>query len=106
MIFYQPLIGWVISPQYLLSEPALVVAKECGVELVGDLELFLQQAKAPIVAITGSNGKSTVTTLLGEMAADSGIDVGVGGNLGVPMLDPSQVVSYMSWSYRVFRIIK
>ena len=77
----------VISPGISLSEPALVVAKECGVELVGDLELFLQQAKAPIVAITGSNGKSTVTTLLGEMAADSGIDVGVGGNLGVPMLD-------------------
>lgn len=77
----------VISPGIALSEPALVDAKECGVELIGDLELFLQEAKAPVVAITGSNGKSTVTTLLGQMAADSGINVGVGGNLGVPMLD-------------------
>ncbi len=56
-------------------------------EVIGDLELFLSAAEAPVVAITGSNGKSTVTTLLGEMAKASGLDTGVGGNLGVPMLD-------------------
>jgi UDP-N-acetylmuramoylalanine--D-glutamate ligase len=77
----------VISPGISLNEPAIVAAREQGVELVGDLELFLEHAKAPVIAITGSNGKSTVTTLLGEMAAASGLSVGVGGNLGTPMLD-------------------
>lgn len=77
----------VISPGISLREPAIVAAREQGVELVGDLELFLEHAKAPVVAITGSNGKSTVTTLLGQMAAASGLSVGVGGNLGTPMLD-------------------
>ena len=77
----------IVSPGISLTEPALVKAKEQGVELLGDLELFLEQAQAPVVAITGSNGKSTVTELLGKMALDSGLSVGVGGNLGTPMLD-------------------
>lgn len=77
----------VVSPGISLDEPALVVAREQGIELVGDLELFLEHANAPVIAITGSNGKSTVTTLLGEMARASGLIVGVGGNLGTPMLD-------------------
>ena len=77
----------IVSPGISLSEPALVAAREQGVELIGDLELFLQYAKSPVVAITGSNGKSTVTTLLGQMARDTGLKVGVGGNLGTPMLD-------------------
>ena len=77
----------VISPGISLNEPAIVAAREQGVELIGDLELFLEHAKAPVIAITGSNGKSTVTTLLGEMAVASGLAVGVGGNLGTPMLD-------------------
>ena len=53
-----------VSPGISLDEPALVAARENGVELIGDLELFLQHAKAPVIGITGSNGKSTVTTLL------------------------------------------
>lgn len=77
----------IISPGVALSDPALQAAKENGVELTGDLELFLQHAEAPVIAITGSNGKSTVTTLVGQMAIDSGLRVGVGGNLGIPMLD-------------------
>ena len=77
----------IVSPGISLAESALVKAKQQGVELLGDLELFLEQAEAPVVAITGSNGKSTVTALLGKMAADSGISVGIGGNLGTPMLD-------------------
>jgi len=76
-----------VSPGISLDEPALVAARENGVELIGDLELFLQHAKAPVIGITGSNGKSTVTTLLGAMAKASGLNVGMGGNLGVPMLD-------------------
>ncbi|CAM3981102.1 UDP-N-acetylmuramoyl-L-alanine--D-glutamate ligase [Vreelandella rituensis] len=55
--------------------------------LVGEIALFVRAAKAPIAAITGSNAKSTVTTLLGEMAVESGIKAAVGGNLGTPALD-------------------
>ncbi|WP_109391910.1 UDP-N-acetylmuramoyl-L-alanine--D-glutamate ligase [Proteus cibi] len=74
------------SPGIALSTPELVEAANHGVEIVGDIELFCREAKAPIVAITGSNGKSTVTTLVGEMATADGIRVGVGGNIGVPAL--------------------
>ena len=77
----------IVSPGISLQEPALVAARAAGVTLLGDVELFLEHAKAPVIAITGSNGKSTVTTLLGEMAAASGLSVGIGGNLGTPMLD-------------------
>src|SRR5690606_33399576 len=55
--------------------------------LIGDVELFVRYAQAPIVAITGSNAKSTVTTLVGEMARAAGKKVAVGGNLGVPVLE-------------------
>lgn len=76
----------VSSPGIALSTPELAEASKLGVEIVGDIELFCREAKAPIVAITGSNGKSTVTTLVGEMASAEGIRVGVGGNIGVPAL--------------------
>lgn len=55
--------------------------------VVGEIALFVRAAKAPVAAITGSNAKSTVTTLLGEMAAAAGVDAAVGGNLGTPALD-------------------
>ena len=58
-----------------------------GTEVVGDIELFARNVDAPVIAITGSNGKSTVTSLLGEMAKAAGLDVRVGGNIGVPALD-------------------
>ncbi len=77
----------VVSPGVSLQEPALVAARAHGVELIGDVELFLEQVAAPVIMITGSNGKSTVTTLLGKMAEACGLSVGVGGNLGTPMLD-------------------
>jgi UDP-N-acetylmuramoylalanine--D-glutamate ligase len=77
----------VVSPGVSLKEPALVAARERGVKLIGDVELFLEQAAAPVIVITGSNGKSTVTTMLGKMAEACGLSAGVGGNLGTPMLD-------------------
>ncbi len=77
----------IVSPGISLSEPALVAAKEKGVELLGDLELFLEQVEAPVIIISGSNGKSTVTELVGQMAKDSGLVTAVGGNLGTPMLE-------------------
>ncbi len=77
----------VVSPGIALSEAAIMNAIEQGVEVIGDIELFARYAKAPIIAITGSNGKSTVTTLVGEMAKAAGKRVGVGGNIGTPALD-------------------
>lgn len=76
-----------LSPGVGQADPAIRQAVERGVRLSGDIDLFCQQAKAPIVAITGSNAKSTVTTLVGEMALAAGLNVRVGGNLGTPVLD-------------------
>jgi UDP-N-acetylmuramoylalanine--D-glutamate ligase len=76
-----------VSPGLALATPALQQAAMRGVKLSGDIELFARHAKAPIVAISGSNAKSTVTTLVGEMAAAAGKRVAVGGNLGTPALD-------------------
>lgn len=77
----------VVSPGIAVSEPAIVTACEQGVEVIGDVELFARLATAPVIAITGSNGKSTVTELLGEMARVAGKKVGVGGNIGTPVLE-------------------
>lgn len=77
----------VVSPGVPLSTPLLQQARNAGARLVGDIELFSRYAKAPIVAITGSNAKSTVTTLVGEMAREAGKRVAVGGNIGTPALD-------------------
>ncbi|KJK17442.1 UDP-N-acetylmuramoyl-L-alanine--D-glutamate ligase [Pseudomonas sp. NPDC087612] len=76
-----------VSPGLALATPALQQAAARGVKLSGDIELFARNAKAPIIAISGSNAKSTVTTLVGEMAAAAGKRVAVGGNLGTPALD-------------------
>lgn len=77
----------VLSPGVSLEEPFLARAQTRGVEVIGDIELFARAATAPVVAITGTNGKSTVTTLVGEMAIAAGKEVRVGGNLGTPALD-------------------
>ncbi|SDK85678.1 UDP-N-acetylmuramoyl-L-alanine--D-glutamate ligase [Pseudomonas indica] len=76
-----------VSPGLALATPALREVAARGVKMSGDIDLFVRHAKAPIVAITGSNAKSTVTTLVGEMAAAAGRKVAVGGNLGTPALD-------------------
>lgn len=77
----------VVSPGIGLDQPAIARAIAEGVAVCGDIDLFCSEAVAPIVAITGSNGKSTVTTLVGEMARCAGKNVAVGGNIGVPVLD-------------------
>lgn len=77
----------IASPGIAVATPAIAEARAAGIPVVGDIELFVRYAKAPIVAITGSNAKSTVTTLVGEMAAHAGVKVAVGGNLGTPALD-------------------
>jgi len=76
-----------VSPGVSLDEDFVRELRAQGVPTLGDIELFARAAEAPVVAITGSNGKSTVTTLLGEMAKRAGLNVAVGGNLGTPALD-------------------
>ncbi|NBI12364.1 UDP-N-acetylmuramoyl-L-alanine--D-glutamate ligase [[Haemophilus] felis] len=76
----------VISPGLALKTPEIQTAIQAGVDVVGDIELFCREAVAPIIAITGSNGKSTVTTLVTEMAKAAGIKVAMGGNIGIPAL--------------------
>ena len=76
----------VVSPGVPVREPALRAAAARGVPIAGDVELFARAADAPVVAVTGSNGKSTVASLLAEMARRAGMRVGAGGNLGPPAL--------------------
>lgn len=77
----------VVSPGVPLSDPAVRVARDSGAEVVGDVELFLREIDAPVVAVTGSNGKSTVTAMVGAMCREHGLDVAVAGNIGNPVLD-------------------
>jgi UDP-N-acetylmuramoylalanine--D-glutamate ligase len=77
----------VVSPGVPLSEPLIREAAARGVSIVGDIELFAREVNAPVAAITGSNGKSTVTSLLADMATLAGMNVRAGGNLGEPALE-------------------
>ena len=77
----------VISPGLSLQEAVVQEALERGLPVVGDIELFAREARAPIAAITGTNGKSTVTTLVAELANAGGRRAVAGGNLGDPALD-------------------
>ena len=76
-----------VSPGIPLDKPALLAAKAAGIELSCDIDVFAEAVEAPIIAITGSNAKSTVTSMVGDMAKAAGIKVGVGGNIGTPVLD-------------------
>ena len=77
----------IVSPGVSLREPFVAAAAACGLPIVGDIELFARHAPAPIAAITGTNGKSTVTTLVARMAQACGRRALAGGNLGRPALD-------------------
>jgi len=81
----------IVSPGVSLQTPAIRAAMEAGVAVTGDIDIFSRAVTAPVLAVTGSNGKSTVVSLLGAMARAAGLDVGVGGNLdgaeSAPALD-------------------
>ena len=77
----------VMSPGVSLEEPIARSARARGIEVVGDIELFARAVRAPVIGITGTNGKSTVTSLVANMANAAGRRVLAGGNLGVPALD-------------------
>ncbi|MDN3609168.1 UDP-N-acetylmuramoyl-L-alanine--D-glutamate ligase [Vibrio ostreicida] len=87
-------IGWllnadlvVVNPGIALATPAIQQVLRAGITVVGDIELFAWQVDKPVLAITGSNGKSTVTELAGLVASAAGVNVAIGGNIGVPALD-------------------
>lgn len=77
----------VVSPGVAVSEPIISAARSRGVNVVGDIELFVQRAQRPIVAITGANGKSTVTCLVTDMINACGVQARMGGNIGTPALE-------------------
>lgn len=77
----------IVSPGIALSSPEMVEAKKRGIEIIGDVELFARINQKPVIAITGSNGKSTVTKLVTELLQNAGLHAVYGGNIGVPVLD-------------------
>ncbi len=77
----------IVSPGVSMQEPIIQETIARGAHSLSDIDLFACAVNKPVVAITGSNGKSTVTTLLGDMTKAAGKKVAVGGNLGVPALD-------------------
>ncbi len=77
----------IVSPGVSVKNPLIQKTLARGVPVIGDIELFAKSVNAPVVAITDSNGKSTVTTMVGQMLSDAGRRVAVGGNLGEPALN-------------------
>ena len=77
----------IVSPGIADNDVLVEAARDAGLEVISDVELFAREAKAPFVGVTGSNGKSTVTTLLYHMCRAAGHSALAGGNLGVPALD-------------------
>jgi|TARA_Y100000310_G_scaffold343009_1_gene448712 UDP-N-acetylmuramoylalanine--D-glutamate ligase len=77
----------VVSPGVPLATPEIQNAVAAGIKVTGDIDIFSHVVAKPLLAITGSNGKSTVTSLVGQMAMDNGLNAAVGGNLGLPALD-------------------
>ena len=77
----------IVSPGVALSEPVLIEAKKKNIEIIGDIDLFSHEVAAPVIGITGSNGKTTVATLLALMATQSGLNTIASGNIGTPVLD-------------------
>lgn len=77
----------VLSPGISKAEPWVVALMKLGKQVIGDVELFARVVGKPVIGITGSNGKSTVTTMTGMALTQAGYEVGVGGNIGAPVLD-------------------
>lgn len=76
-----------LSPGIPRTHPVVQAAIGRGIEVIGDIELFARHAQAPVVAVTGSNGKSTVVTMVSAILTAAGLDVRTGGNIGTPALD-------------------
>ncbi|MCG8324402.1 MAG: UDP-N-acetylmuramoyl-L-alanine--D-glutamate ligase [Thiotrichales bacterium] len=76
-----------LSPGVAVTEPVIVKALDKGIPVLGDVEIFCREVRAPIIAVTGSNGKSTVASLVAAMAGQSGVQAQLGGNIGTPVLE-------------------
>lgn len=87
----------VISPGVPVESDFVQHALEKGIRVIGEMELAFRLSSSPWVAITGTNGKSTTTTLLGEFAQKAGLPAGVGGNLGLPVTDIVAREGAISW---------
>ncbi|MFP5277412.1 MAG: UDP-N-acetylmuramoyl-L-alanine--D-glutamate ligase [Acidobacteriota bacterium] len=88
----------VVSPGVPLDTPELVQARSFGLPVIGELELAARFLKGKILAITGSNGKTTTTALLGAILQEAGFQVLVGGNIGVPVISLVEQSSEETWS--------
>ena len=88
----------VVSPGVPLDTPELVQVKHFGLPVIGELELAARFLKGHTLAVTGSNGKTTTTTLLGEILNAGGLPTLVGGNIGVPVVALIDDSSDESWS--------
>ena len=80
----------VVSPGVPLSLPIFTVARRSGCEIIGEVELAARHTDCPLVALTGTNGKTTTVTVLGEIFAGAGVKTFVGGNLGRPAVEMAQ----------------
>jgi len=80
----------IVSPGVPLTVPPVVIAKEKGIPVMGELELAWRFCEAPVVAITGTNGKTTTTTLVGEIFKNAGYRTLVAGNIGTPLIEAVQ----------------
>lgn len=87
-----------ISPVVPRDLPILVAARDRGIPISSEIELFFARCRAPIIGITGSAGKTTTTTLVGEMLRADGRSVLVGGNIGVPLIDRVDEITPDSWA--------
>jgi UDP-N-acetylmuramoylalanine--D-glutamate ligase len=76
----------ILSPGVDIDSPDLNSARESGTKIISELELAYRVSETPIIAITGTNGKSTTTSLIGHLLEQGGKDVRVGGNIGVPFI--------------------
>ena len=99
----------VVSPGVSIRTKEIVAAKKAGIPITGDIDIFSQQVNAPIVAVTGSNGKSTVVALLAEIFEQAGKEFGLGGNLdgenfkpAIELLLEEKKKICTCWSYPVF----
>ncbi len=86
----------VISPGVPLTIPCLEAAMACGIPVMGEIEFAFQELSAPLVAITGTNGKSTTTSLMGEVFKRWGKRTFVGGNLGIPLIEAAEM-DHWAW---------
>src|SRR3954471_5382842 len=88
----------VLSPGVPIDTPQLAQARTLGLHIIGEVELASQFLKGPIIAITGSNGKTTTTSLCGEILSKSGLRTQVGGNIGTPVTDMVAASSSDTWN--------